>query len=192
MGIGGGACDGDEIASELNKNGEDGSNELGGTRNETMGSVDPLLELGGIENVDGDKSSSRQTNDTARSNTGRVDTHTTVILGDGLIQGNATAGTQPKSLHILEPIDKAATIHSIDEEGDGTHGTVWASWLLLAQALMSSFGLRFLSTLLRVNENETCHLNCLELGSGSGVCGLALAHALNLCCRYDSMTKNIR
>ena len=192
VGIGGGACDGDDIAIEGNEHGEDGSNELGHTnlpttRNETMGSVDPLSELCGIQNVDGNKSS--QKNETAMSNTGRVDAHTTVILGDGLIQGNATAGTQPKSLHFLEHIDKTATIHSIDEEGDGTHGMIWASGILLAQALTSSFGLRFLRTFLRADENETCHLNCLELGSGSGVCGLALAHALNLCCRSDSMTK---
>lgn len=195
VGIGGGeTCDGDDIASEGDENGVDGSNDLGGTnlpttRNETMGSVDPLSELGGIENVDGDKSSSRQKHETASSNTGRVDARTTVILGDGLIQGNATAVNQPISLHILEPTDKTATIHGIDEEGDGTHGMVWASGILLAQALTSSFGLRFLSTFLRANENETCHLNCLELGAGSGVCGLALAHALNLCCRSDPTTK---
>jgi hypothetical protein len=207
VGIGGGAaCNDNDIASEGDENGEDVStrsssglmDELGGmnlptTRNATMGSVDPSSELGGIENEDDDTISSRQKDETARSKIGRANAHTTtVILGDGLIRGNATAETQPKSLHILESIDETATVQSIDGEGDGTHGMVWASGKILAQALTSSFGLRFLSTFLRANDGETCHLNCLELGSGSGVCGLALAHALSLCCRPDSTTTNCK
>jgi hypothetical protein len=200
-----GASDGDDIASEEDENGGDGSTKpstsntlmdgLGGTdgpasRDETTGSFNLLSELGGFEN-EGDNTNSSQKNETSRSKTSEVGGHTTVILGNGLIQGNVAAETRPISLHIFESIDKTATINGIDE-GDGTHGMVWPSGILLAQALTSSFGLRFLSTLLRANENETCHLNCLELGSGLGVCGLALAHALSSCCRSDSTTDKLK
>eukprot|EP00571_Detonula_confervacea_P006953 CAMPEP_0172320620 /NCGR_PEP_ID=MMETSP1058-20130122/40970_1 /TAXON_ID=83371 /ORGANISM="Detonula confervacea, Strain CCMP 353" /LENGTH=455 /DNA_ID=CAMNT_0013035915 /DNA_START=32 /DNA_END=1399 /DNA_ORIENTATION=+ len=82
------------------------------------------------------------------------------------------------------------------DEGDGTHGMVWASGTLLAQALTSSFGLEFLSRMFQFNRSlskdtkEKSHVNCLELGSGLGVCGLALAHVLASCCNSKS-TKDI-
>ncbi|KAL3816076.1 hypothetical protein ACHAXA_009714 [Cyclostephanos tholiformis] len=165
--------------------------ELGGTdvpplsyRAETRGPIDPSLSSSNGGN--GSDGSMQNHDEITRSNrAGGVDGahHTTVILGDGTIGGQI-------SLHLIESIDDetSPTNRCIDGEGDGTHGVVWASGKLLAQALTSTFGLGFLRKSLlppRASDNEHAttpfRLNCLEIGSGSGVCGMALAHALNSC-----------
>ena len=75
-----------------------------------------------------------------------------------------------------------STISNKGDEGDGTHGMVWPSGRLLAQALTSSFGIEYLNSLKQVTQDtEKRNLTCLELGSGLGVCGLALVSAFKSC-----------
>jgi hypothetical protein len=115
-----------------------------------------------------------------------------VKLGDGGI------------LHIYDSINNNQKIMSSsnndDGDGgeDGTNTMIWAAGRVLAQALTSTFGMQLLNDLLLTpsttnapinacTSNPTSYgrynqINCLELGSGLGVCGLALAHALNTLC----------
>jgi len=139
-------------------------------------------------------------NATPRNTTRSADGITTLELGNALPRKGCTNEKQSSSisLHLIESLsgtDKAESSIKCDE-GDGTHGMVWASGTLLAQALTSSFGLEFLSRMFQFNRSlskdtkEKSHVNCLELGSGLGVCGLALAHVLASCCNSKS-TKDI-
>ncbi|KAL7478310.1 hypothetical protein ACHAW6_004076 [Cyclotella cf. meneghiniana] len=63
-----------------------------------------------------------------------------------------------------------------DDDGDGTNAVVWPTGIVLAQALNSPAGTHFLQSRILACSPP---LRCLELGSGSGACGLALAHALS-------------
>jgi hypothetical protein len=121
---------------------------------------------------------------------------TIVPLGDGIIQGKDAITSI--SLHLFDSTEKVSdNIHDTSiipiVGGDGTHGMVWASGTVLAQALTSAMGIEFLAELLsRCNDslprefpnNKSIitqrQINCLELGSGLGVCGLALAHAIHM------------
>ena len=95
---------------------------------------------------------------------------------------------------MLEMDGKATPLHLCESfagsggTGDGTHGMVWPSGKLLAQALTSGFGRQYLSKRVRglpTDAHGRHHFKCLELGSGSGVGGLALAHALASCDASD-------
>mmetsp|Transcript_50702 Transcript_50702/g.108037 ORF Transcript_50702/g.108037 Transcript_50702/m.108037 type:complete len:503 (-) Transcript_50702:120-1628(-) len=121
---------------------------------------------------------------------------TVVKLGDGLTQGEQKV----RSLHLLESQASTEENASIKNrnEGDGTNGMAWSSGTLLAQALTSSFGIQYLRRFIQAETlqkggQEGVTIRCLELGSGLGACGLALAHALGYCCTSDSAecdTKN--
>ncbi|KAL7516311.1 hypothetical protein ACHAWX_001339 [Stephanocyclus meneghinianus] len=63
-----------------------------------------------------------------------------------------------------------------DDDGDGTNAVVWPTGIVLAQSLNSPAGTHFLQSRILACSPP---LRCLELGSGSGACGLALAHALS-------------
>ncbi|KAL3783585.1 hypothetical protein HJC23_002089 [Cyclotella cryptica] len=88
------------------------------------------------------------------------------------------------SLHLLESI---ATNNKPEDVGDGTNAMVWPSGIVLAQALTSSPGsddiVRHILDSTTRSKVESSHheqcIHCLELGSGLGVCGLALAHVLS-------------
>ena len=134
-----------------------------------------ISELGGLKE-DGDNNC-KSNDDTA----GKVTDNegiTTVELFDGK---DAT-----KSLKLYEYLPGKAgkcTTSNKSDEGDGTHGMVWPSGRLLAQALTSSFGIEYLNSLFQLDTQDTQNRNiaCLELGSGLGVCGLALVSALKSC-----------
>ena len=68
-------------------------------------------------------------------------------------------------------------------EGDGTNAMVWPSGTVLAQALTCDAGMKYIqqvtSAFTAKEEAKQPLINCLELGSGLGVCGLALAHTLS-------------
>ena len=120
---------------------------------------------------------------TSKQITKSVDGVTTVHLGDGLMQQthDSSVDQQPNCLHLLESLQNSCTDQESAKgengEGDGTHGMVWASGTVLAQALTSTFGLEFLNK--HADGHEKRLVRSLELGSGLGVCGLALARALD-------------
>ena len=127
------------------------------------------IQVGGVDESDDregvNNDETTDAIDTEEGSSGLV----SMSLGDG------------STLHIHDSINDNSRI--ITETGeDGTNGMIWTAGTVLAQALTSSFGIQFLIALLTPSSaaNATMdQLNCLELGSGLGVCGLALAHALN-------------
>jgi predicted nicotinamide N-methyase len=131
------------------------------------------IQVGGVDESDGERVNNDETTDavdTEEGSSGLI----SMPLGDGGI------------LHIYDSINNNQTIMASSNNDDGEDGTnrmIWAAGRVLAQALTSSFGLQLLNDLLLTPysaANATIdQLNCLELGSGLGVCGLALAHALN-------------
>lgn len=128
---------------------------------------------------------------------------TVVSLGQSLIHGKDT--NEPISLHLFDSIEEASNSSAINKDRDGTNLMVWASGIVLAQALTSFIGIKFLAELFRGcsdtspsrkhrNKNDSIahrqrQINCLELGSGQGVCGLALAHALHSALHCNSVHK---
>ena len=135
------------------------------------------IQVGGVdESDDGEGVNNDETTDaidTEEGSSGLI----RMSLGDGAI------------LHIHDSINDNSRIimdssNDLTETGeDGTNGMIWTAGTVLAEALTSSFGLQLLNDLLLTPysaANATIdQLNCLELGSGLGVCGLALTHALN-------------
>lgn len=151
------------------------------------------IQVGGVEENDEDGVNSDETIhaiDTEEGSSGLKQRTTSdtdgivnVTLGDGAIlhMYDSIINNSP-TIMASSDNDAVAKTNNDNEGKDGTNGMVWAAGTVLAQALTSSFGIQFLiHTLLTPTSaaHETIdHLNCLELGSGLGVCGLALAHAL--------------
>ena len=93
----------------------------------------------------------------------------TVTLGDGL---KSTA-----TLQLLEELPKNDSSSTVfDREGDGTANCPWPSGIVLAQSLTSKMGIEYLTKMLKHSEGD--QIDCMELGSGLGTCGIAMAHAL--------------
>lgn len=152
------------------------------------------IQVGGVEENDEDGVNSDKPNHAIETKEGSsvlkqpakgdTDGIVNVILGDGAILHMYDSIINKSPTIMASSDDDAVAKTTNDNEGeDGTNGMVWAAGRVLAQALTSSFGIQFLveNTLLTPpsTAHETIdHLNCLELGSGLGVCGLALAHAL--------------
>jgi len=152
-----------------------------------------LSELGGMKD-DQDCSSGRPKDSQEKNEIPRnavtqsVDGNTIVELGHDLINGGSAENKGP-SLHLIESLPGT---HQ-QNEGDGTNRMVWSSGAILAQALSSNFGRRYLNRFFQRDApqrdgNEIISIQCLELGSGLGVCGLALAHALASCCINNKST----
>lgn len=94
----------------------------------------------------------------------------TVTLGEGL--------KSTTTLHLLEKLPKElrSTIGK-EEEGDGTANCLWPSGIVLAQALTSKMGIKYLTSKILKHSDGGQSIKCMELGSGLGTCGIALAHA---------------
>lgn len=130
---------------------------------ETMKKPSSLMdELGGIEDHDDDGNDRKPTQDYGAG-------VASVTLGDGL---NSTV-----TLRLLEKLPSLTTKKS---EGDGTQSCLWPSGIVLAQALTSKMGIKYLIKNVMKHDEEGCQnrIECMELGSGLGTCGIALAHAL--------------
>ncbi|KAL7528943.1 hypothetical protein ACHAXR_002709 [Thalassiosira sp. AJA248-18] len=198
------AADGND-ADEESKQSSSLMDELGGMKNDEPAANNDnkkphglLSELGGMRDErdcsQGETKRPPKGKATPRNTTRSVDSLAVVEMGNGLIQENgANEKRCARSLHLLESLPGADKAIRGDHcnEGDGTNGVVWASGTLLAQALTSSFGVQFLSRLfqfdtIQSNSNDERRVKCLELGSGLGVCGLALAHAFASCCKSNS------
>ena len=98
----------------------------------------------------------------------------TVTLGDGLKSST--------TLRLLEKLPSSASKQQSNtnyrEEGDGTQSCLWPSGIVLAQALTSKVGIEYLtSKITNVDKLERKSIECMELGSGLGTCGIALSHA---------------
>lgn len=129
---------------------------------ETMKKPSSLMdELGGIEDNDdcNDRKPTQNDGDGVAS----------VTLGDGL---NSTV-----TVRLLEKLPSPTNKQS---EGDGTQSCLWPSGIVLAQALTSKMGIKYLISNVMKHNEEGCRnrIECMELGSGLGTCGIALAHAL--------------
>lgn len=154
--------------------------ELGGMvdEDEKKPKVNGLLaELGGIQEGSNDGSAVKDTSDAQVKgcNNDERSNITKLTLGDGL--------KTRLTLQLFESLPSKGSNH-IKSEGDGTHAMMWPSGKVMAEALTSPEGIQYLtnSWLKRItsksNGEMNTNINCLELGSGLGVCGLALAYAL--------------
>lgn len=200
VGVGGGDGDGSADDEYSRPSASSLMDELGGsngdesTANDGKNSAGGLLsEMGGMHeesevNAGQRKRHRRETKITSRNNTtSSVDGLTIVELDDCLINKDDPAKDQSKnSLKLVESIPGAdGSEKKSSNGGDGTHGMVWSSGLFLAQAITSSFGLQLLKELFQGEKQSRC-VKCLELGSGLGVGGLALARALASVCGSTS------
>ena len=123
------------------------------------------------------------------------------------IESNNRQNQSIMTLNLLESLPcTGKSTHATVKEGDGTHAMVWPSGKVLAQTLTSKSGIDFLKKNLlgrsgseddfskqsaeegagKMEFTRKKHVNCLELGSGLGVCGLALAFALVSCSISES------
>jgi predicted nicotinamide N-methyase len=162
---------GDVLQIQVGANNDDvvdGDN-VDGTSDEGGKKSSLLDELGGISDKDETVIDDKEDTPDAQD-----DTITNVALG---------SSTDPSAtLQLVESIPGMT-----QNEGDGTNAMVWPSGIVLAQALTCNAGLEYMRHVFdrkksTTNAESTCSscLHCLELGSGLGVCGLALAHALTL------------
>ena len=110
------------------------------------------------------------------------DNITMVRLGDGI---KPPSGRSYIMLRGLPPDYDEADGRT--KAGDGTCNMVWPSGQVLAEALTSTFGIKYLAGLYRkdaVKKNKGT-VKCLEVGSGLGVCGLALTSAFRECLKLS-------
>ena len=91
-----------------------------------------------------------------------------VTLGEGL--------KSTVTLHLLEELPKGHSSSVCKGEGDGTAHCLWPSGIVLAQSLTSKMGIEYLTKMLKQSVGGQS-IDCMELGSGLGTCGIALAHA---------------
>lgn len=92
----------------------------------------------------------------------------TVTLGEGL--------KSTITLQLLEELPKEHDTSACNREGDGTANCLWPSGILLAQCLTSKMGIEYLTKILKCSDDSQS-VEIMELGSGLGTCGIALAHA---------------
>jgi predicted O-methyltransferase YrrM len=114
-------------------------------------------ELGGVKDDD--------FNDTKSAREGVA----TVALGEGL--------KSPITLHLLEKLPKEQSSTICNQDGDGTANCLWPSGIVLAQALTSNMGIEYLTSMILKHSDGGQSIKCMELGSGLGTGGIALAHA---------------
>lgn len=152
--------------------------------NETNKRTSLLSKLSGLARNENDIMMTKRLKGESDDADGKPGENITIVpLGDGIIQGKDAITSI--SLHLFESTEKLSDniedVNIIPVVGDGTHGMVWASGTVLAQALTSAIGIEFLAELLSRWDDSLPrrHIYCLELGSGLGVCGLALAHAIH-------------
>ncbi len=137
----------------------------------TKSSSNLISELNGIEDNVG------VNNDTKLAQNDNREGIATVTLGEGL--------KSTITLQLLEELPKEHSSSACNREGDGTANCLWPSGILLAQSLTSKMGIEYLTKILKHSDN--CQsVDCMELGSGLGTCGIALAHA---CASIDTSSK---
>lgn len=100
----------------------------------------------------------------------------TVTLGEG---------KSTTTLQLLEKLPKEHSSSACNREGDGTANCLWPSGTLLAQSLTSKMGIEYLTKILKCSDDSQI-VDCMELGSGLGTCGIALAHA---CASIETSSK---
>jgi len=158
------------------KNAEDCSND---TKPSSKSSL--MDELDGLK--DDISSSTSDKPDTETKMPGQAEEAVNGITTIELPNATASENETTPSLELLEALPEANNDKHIDK-GDGTCSMVWPSGTLLAEALTSTFGINLLKKRFQYdNFRKIRNIKCLELGSGLGVCGLALAAALTSCCR---------
>jgi predicted nicotinamide N-methyase len=92
-----------------------------------------------------------------------------VSLGEGL--------KSPITLHLLERLPREQSSTICNEDGDGTASCLWPSGIVLAQALTSKMGIEYLTSMVLKHTERGRRIECMELGSGLGIGGIALAHS---------------
>ena len=88
-----------------------------------------------------------------------IQENTTVSLGNSI------------AIHLQQ------STHNTQKQGDGTNAMVWPSGLVLAQSFMCPSGIEYITK----HASTQPSINCLDLGSGLGLCGISFANALSKC-----------
>ena len=157
----------DDAAATDNESAADDGNDNAQNDEQERPRSSLLDELGGVDE-DGAKTSEldiAKPKHTAKKETVNDDI-STVSIGNNIV------------LQLLE------SISNTKGEGDGTNAMVWSSGIVLAQALTCDAGIEYIQQITNAftaKKDTKQSMNCLELGSGLGACGLALAHTLSQC-----------
>ena len=128
----------------------------------TKSSSSLMKELNGIEDNVGVNNDTKLAQNDDREGVAKV------TLGGGL--------KSTTTLQLLEELPKEHSSSACNREGDGTANCLWPSGILLAQSLTSKMGIEYLTKILKCSGDSQI-VDCMELGSGLGTCGIALAHA---------------
>ena len=90
---------------------------------------------------------------------------------------NSVQENTPVSLGNNITIHLQHSTHNTQLQGDGTNDMVWPSGLVLAHSFTCPSGIEYITK----HASTQSSINCLELGSGLGLCGISFANVLSKC-----------